>query len=210
MKKIKKYLYFLKLNELEELQRLRYTLAFMIAIQSTIIMGYIIKFEGLYFPAMLITFLLIIKNIINKFLDYITKKFILGQFFKILLVLHIIEVIVLFLYFYDKKLMIYVYSILDLFFLIFASGYSVKLTALFSKLFTDDMKEIQIFSINIWSEGYLIGLSLSFLLQMFFSEVIVFSVGIMVNTISIIYMFKNYNFYDYYFEKKEIKEKLNL
>jgi len=201
MKKIN-LLYIFRLSELDEAQRFRFIGTFFVAIYMMILIPIIKKYQGIYFTTQLITILMIVQQLSNKFLEKFNQKFIIGQLLHILIILQLIEIGILFLYFYDFKLMIYLYSFFDILLAFVAMSYGIKLTSLQAKKDPYHVKTIQIFKQNIWAEGFLIGLFLSFGLQ-YLGIAYVIAVAILIRVGLNIYFIKNWNFFDNYFKEKK-------
>lgn len=194
-----KFLYITRLKELDVVSQFRFELAFMIAIYSTLLAPIIIKLQGVYLLVQVITLYMIIENLSFKFLEPIVERFIIGHLWRILVLLHGIEGIIILTYFWRPDIFIYLYLAIDLLLKIVAKSYGIKQTNLFSKLYPGKVKKLQVFQVNIWSEGFLIGLVISGILQNFSIDIVVaiaflFHFGIM------IYMIKHLDFYDKYFK----------
>ena len=196
-----KYLYFTRLKELDEVSQFRFRLALLVAIYTTLLAPVIVKLQGLYLLVQVITLYMIIENLSFKFLEPIIEKFIIGQLWHFLIIAHLIEGISLLLFFFNQKMFIYVFLIVNLFVKIIAKSYGIKQTNLFSKMFPGKVKKLQVFQINIWSEGFLIGLIISGLIQFLSIEYVLLVAFIFHSWISF-YMIKNWNFYDLYFSKE--------
>jgi len=201
MKKIN-FLYILRLSELDEAQRFRFIGSFFVAIYLMILIPVIKKYQGVFFTTQLITVLMILQQLSSKFLEKINEKFIIGQLLHILTILQLIEICILFLYFYDFKLMVYLYSFFDILLAFVAMSYGIKLTSLQAKKDPHRVKTIQIFKQNIWAEGFLIGLFLSFGLQ-YLGIAYVISTAIAIRAGLAMYFIKNWNFFDNYFKEKK-------
>jgi hypothetical protein len=197
---ILKYIYILRVKELDKLSQFRFYLAFLVAIYITMIAPIIVKLEGLYFTVGLITILMIINNLTSKFLEPLTEKFRIGTIWKIAGFIHLIEMLILFLYFFSDKTMIYVYSFFNIAASLVYSVYSLKMTNQFIKKFPNKIKQLQIFRQNVWNEGYLLGLFISLALQTINLKIVMVS-AILLHIYILYYMIKNWNFYDEYFKE---------
>jgi hypothetical protein len=192
--------YIFRLKELNEAQQFRFKTAFLVAVYIIILMPIVKKYQGVFFTTQLITVLIIIQQLANKFLEKINKHLIIGQIFHILIVFQGIEILVLLLYFVNFKLMIYIFSIFDICIGLIATSYGIKLTSLQAKLNPKEVKHVQIFKQNIWAEGFLTGLFISFLLQEIGITFTIIS-AIIIRMLIFIYMIKNWNFFDRFFQK---------
>ena len=195
-----KFLYITRLNELDSVSKFRFELAFMVAIFSTLLAPIIVKLQGIYFAVQVITLYMIVNNLAMKFLEPIVEKFIIGRLWHILVILHGIEEIALLLYFVSEKTFIYVYLVIDLFIMVIAKSYGIKQTNLFSKLYPGEVKKLQVFQVNIWSEGFLLGLMISGILQ-FLGIKVVMAIAFLFHFVIMIYMVRHWNFYDEYFKE---------
>jgi hypothetical protein len=199
-KKIKKYIYVLRLKELDRLSEFRFKQAFFVATYITMIAPILVKLEGLYFTVSLITIIMILKNISSKFLEPLSNKLILGTVWKLAIFAHFINLILLLLYFYDKKIMIYFYSFFAIIAELIFSLYGIKLNNQFVKKYPKKIKKLQIFRQNIWNEGFLLGLFLSLGLQQINLNLTI-AVALTVHVYVLYYMISNWNFFDNYFKK---------
>jgi len=197
-----KYLFILRLNELDEVQRFRFKLSFFAAIFIMIIAPVINKYQGVYFTTQLITIIMILHQFSSKFLEKINQKFKIGELYKIMIFVQFLEVSILSIYFYDFKLMIYIYSFFEIFLGLVALSYGIKLTSLQAKNDPNQIKTVQIFKQNIWAEGFLVGLFFSILLQSIGIMYIVI-VGILIRLSIALYLLKNWDFFDNYFKEKK-------
>ncbi len=197
-----KFLYIFRLSELDEVQRFRFIGTFFVALYMMIMLPVIKKYQGVFFTTQLITILLIASQLSNKFLEKVNSRFRIGQIYHFLVYTQITEILILFIYFYNFKLMIYLYSFFDIILAFIAMSYGIKLTSMYAKKYPKEFKMLPIFKQNIWAEGFIIGLFLSFGLQ-YLGVFYIICAGITLRIGILIYMLINYNFYDKYFEKEK-------
>ena len=196
-----KLLYITRIGELDKAQRFRFVGTFAVAIYMMILMPIIKKYQGVFFATQLITILMVMQQLSNKFLESFNKKFKIGQIFHMLIWAQVAEILVLFSYFYDFKLMIYLFSFSDILLAFVAMSYGIKLTSLYAKQNPQGFKKLPIFKQNIWAEGFMIGLIISFGLQ-YLGIAYVIACGILVRSSILFYMIYHYNFYDEYFKER--------
>lgn len=207
MKKLKKtkenkmkYLYIFRLNELDSAQRFRFNASFWVAVYLMLMIPLITKWQGLYFTTQLITIIILLRQIGNKFLEKITERFIIGQIFHLVAIATIIETLILVSYFFiNTKVFTYIYVFYDIIFSIIISSYSIKLTSLFAKKYPNQVKKLEIFKQNVWSEGMIIGLVLSLILQQFGTIYVIIS-ALTIRAGITLYFLLNWNFFDKYFK----------
>jgi len=201
-----KYLYVFRLNELDIAQRFRFNASFWVAVYLMLMIPLITKWQGLYFTTQLITIIILLRQIGNKFLEKITERFIIGQIFHLVAIATIIETLILVSYFFiNTKVFTYIYVFYDIIFSIIISSYSIKLTSLFAKKYPNQVKKLEIFKQNVWSEGMIIGLVLSLILQQFGTIYVIIS-ALTIRAGITLYFLLNWNFFDKYFNSKQNKE----
>jgi len=192
-------LYINKISKLDKAQQLRFKIAFWTAIYLTLLAPLIVKYQGIYFSTQLITIILILKNLSNKFLEKITEKFILGELYHLLIILIFFDIIVLTYFYTNIKTGLYIYVFYNLIIELIALTFGIKLTSLLAKQKPNEIKKIQIYKNNIWSEGFLIGLFLSLILQSYNNKNIIL-IALIIRIGIFIYLIKNWNFFNLYFK----------
>ena len=188
---MKKYVYFLRFTELDEISKFRFINSFLVAIYLTLITPIIIKLQGLYFTTQLITIILISKNLLNKLLEKSMEIISLKLFTNLVLTLKFIEIGILTIYFYNQMCFTYIYVIFELILNFFTAGYGISLTNFVVEKELTPIKTLQIFRSNIWSEGFIIGFLISLLTQTISLKITIIT-GIILQSINIIIMLKNY------------------
>jgi len=168
-------LYINKISKLDKAQQLRFKIAFWTAIYLTL------------------------KNLSNKFLEKITEKFILGELYHLLIILIFFDIIVLTYFYTNIKTGLYIYVFYNLIIELIALTFGIKLTSLLAKQKPNEIKKIQIYKNNIWSEGFLIGLFLSLILQSYNNKNIIL-IALIIRIGIFIYLIKNWNFFNLYFK----------
>lgn len=188
---MRKYVYFLRFSELDEVSKFRFINSFLVAIYLTLITPIIIKLQGLYFTTQLITLILIAKNLLNKLLEKSIELISLKLFTNLVLILKFVEIGILTIYFYNQVYFTYIYVIFELVLSFLTAGYGISLTNFVVENELTPIKTIQIFRSNIWSEGFIIGFLISLLTQTISLKLTIIT-GIILQSINIIIMLKNY------------------
>jgi len=75
-------------------------------------------------------------------------------------------------------------------------AYSIKLNNYLTDKFPNNMNEFQILRNSTWADGLLIGLGITTVLSLFYSNAVVIFSFIVFNTLYSIWMIYNWNFFD--------------
>lgn len=191
---------FNKIKNFDKVTKFRLQNSFIYAIGLNLIIPIMIDLKGEYLLPWIISMFLIFETLIVKTNKYIVEKFTMSQLYQIGIIVYSFVVFLACSYFYNPYIMIYGDSVIIILQVAIFSAYSIKLNNYLTKYYPDDMSNFQITRNSIWADGVLFGLITTTIVLYLFNRDIGIITFILFNSIYVIWMLLNWDFF------KDIKE----
>jgi len=189
------YISLLKLKDFDKITRFRLINGFWFALILGLTSPVFSHLKGLLAVSIL-SAIVIGSQLIMKTHDWWDKKFTIAQIYKFGIFLNIAFCLSTALYFYDKKLMILLDSILGVLELGIYGVYSIKLNDFISQKYPETFRDFQKVKNAVWADGMLLGLILTMIISYFFNEDLIIKIVLVIWSAYILRMLLAWKFLD--------------
>jgi len=194
-----------RFKNFDEITEFRLRNAFFVSIGIAILAPILVTLKGLYLAVYIVSIFLIISTLSVKSNEYMTKNFSISSLYKMGIFIHLSLIFISLIYFISPGLMVWLDSIAVILETIVFSSYSIVLNNYIAHHYPKSMQEFQVVRNSSWADGFLLGLLLVTLLTYFYSIGTALVVFVVLDSMFVVWTFKNYYFFDKFEQLKCLK-----